>query len=235
MVNKINHVDYTDDNICTWNVVFNRLKPLHYMYASKEHVTNLKELEEHQIICEDEIPNFEKISKYLAKKTGFKLVNVGGMIEPRAFLYGLSFGIFYSTQYIRHKSVPFYSPEPDIIHEVMGHVPMLANKQFADFSKRIGKKALGASDAVIDMLCKVYFYSVEFGILGNKVIGAGILGSCEELELVGSGNGKVQPWNLEKILNQPLTLSEYQPQYADILSLANLDKILDDLEMHFSA
>ncbi|OMJ94920.1 hypothetical protein SteCoe_1780 [Stentor coeruleus] len=228
-IGKVNKVEYNSDHIQTWSTLYSKLRELHYEFACEEHIENLRELEDYDIISSNEVPNFVKINKYLKHKSGFQMVNVGGMVEPRIFLYGLAFKVFYSTQYIRHKSVPFYSPEPDIVHEVMGHVPMLANKEFAKFSQGIGRKALGAPDDVIDILGKVYFFTVEFGILSDKVFGAGILGSCKELEHVGTGKGKIDEWNLEKVVKQNLTLSDYQPQYVDVGSLSNLKDIFAEV------
>lgn len=120
ITDKVNEVHYSEEHLETWKTIYEPLRALQYQYACKEHLKNLHELESLGIISSDEVPNFIKINKHLKRKTGFKLVNVGGMINPRSFLYGLAFGIFYSTQYIRHRSVPFYSPEPDIVHEANG-------------------------------------------------------------------------------------------------------------------
>lgn len=227
---KPHKASYYTDHTNTWKKIYERLRLLQYKYSCKQHADNLKELESLKIFTSEEIPQFSTINSHLKKKTGFRLINVGGMIDPRAFLYGLAYGVFYSTQYIRHKSVPFYSPEPDVVHEIMGHVPMLADPYFADFSKKLGRRALGASDKAIGVLAKAYFFTIEFGVIGDKVIGAGILGSCQELELVGTGRGKTQPWDLENVLGQEITLSDYQPQYTDIKSLKNLEKIFKEVD-----
>lgn len=227
---KTHQVEYSSLNNATWSKIFPILRSLHYTYACKEHTSTLSELESERIFTNDKIPQFSTVNKYLMHKTGFKLVNVGGMIHPRTFLYGLGMGIFYSTQYIRHHSVPFYSPEPDIIHELMGHVPLLANQKFAEFSKGIGKLAFEASDEEIDILAKVYFFTVEFGVANGKIVGAGILGSCNESEHVGMKKGKVVPWDWNRVLNEELVLSEYQPCYADIGSIDNLPDIFEELQ-----
>ena len=83
---------------------------------------------------EKTIPQLDSISKYLHSKTGWRLKPVGGLLTQREFLNGLAFKIFHSTQYIRHHATPEYTPEPDIIHELIGHAPMFAHKEFADFS-----------------------------------------------------------------------------------------------------
>jgi phenylalanine-4-hydroxylase len=90
---------------------------------------------------------------------------VGGLLSSREFLNGLAFKVFHACQFIRHHESPFYSPEPDMIHEFIGHIPMFANQEFADFSQEIGMASLGASDEDIAKLAKVYWFTVEFGLI----------------------------------------------------------------------
>ena len=103
---------YTPDEVETWGKVFNGLKKIHDQYASKEYKANWRELEKEAGYRPDNIPQLEDINIYLKKKTGFQIRPVAGYLSPRDFLSGLAYRVFHCTQYIRHSSDPFYTPEP---------------------------------------------------------------------------------------------------------------------------
>ena len=139
------------------------------------------------------------------------------MLTAREFLNSLAFNVFSSTQYLRHHSKPLYTPEPDIVHEFLGHAPMFANKDFCDFSQEIGLASLGASDEEITKLGTLYWFTVEFGVCiedgKQKIYGGGILSSPSEIEWAASEKPKFHEFEIEKIVTFPYTITDIQNNY----------------------
>jgi phenylalanine-4-hydroxylase len=148
-------IAYTEEETGVWTKVWDQMQPLLQKYACREYLHALAQMRVHCHYSRDRIPQQAEISQYLQQVTQFRLRPVAGLLSSRDFLNALALRVFCSTQYIRHASRPYYTPEPDICHELLGHVPMLTNPTFAHFSQQIGLASLGASDSDIDKLAKV--------------------------------------------------------------------------------
>jgi phenylalanine-4-hydroxylase len=157
------------------------------------------------------------MNEYFRKTTGMFFRPTGGLLSEREFLNTLAFRVFPSTQYIRHASKPLYTPEPDIIHEFLGHAATFANKEFVEFSQEIGLASLGASNEEILRLATIYWYTVEFGLCKQKneikIYGGGILSSPSEIEHSVSKNCKHLGFDLVKMAVHPVNVTDIQTEY----------------------
>jgi len=201
----------------TWSAVYDQLKDLYREGACREFNAIFPLLEQYCGYARDNIPQLQDISDFLARTTGFRLRPVAGLLSSRDFLAGLAFRVFHSTQYIRHPSKPLYTPEPDVCHELLGHVPLFADPKFAEFSQEIGLASLGASDEDIKRIATLYWFTVEFGMCRQdgelKVYGAGILSSFGEMKYALSDEPEILPFDPPTTCEVAYPITTYQPKY----------------------
>ena len=221
----ITDVDYNTREQRVWRYVAEELEELQQKYASPFYLRAKKDLG----ITTDRIPQLSEMNRRLNELTGFRLAPIEGLVETRGFLSWLSYRVMLCTQYIRHHSQPAYTPEPDIVHEAIGHIPMFTNPNFADFSQFIGHGARIATDKQLEELGRLYWFTVEFGMVEHegdiKAYGAGLLSSFGELEHAFSDQVERRPFNLEQVLNHEYTYSGMQPALYVIPSYAELKEV----------
>ncbi|XP_051918765.1 tryptophan 5-hydroxylase 1-like [Hippocampus zosterae] len=214
---QIPRVDYTPEEVQTWSRVFRELHQLYPDHACKEFLDNLPLLARHCNYKEDNIPQLEDVSRFLKGRSGFSIRPVSGYLSPRDFLAGLAFRVFHCTQYIRHSSDPYYTPEPDACHELLGHVPLLAEPSFARFSQEMGLASLGADDDAVRKLATCYFFTVEFGLCEQdgrlRAYGAGLLSSAGELKHALSGRAPVRPFDPRLTCDEECVITAFQNVY----------------------
>jgi phenylalanine-4-hydroxylase len=221
----ITDVDYNEEEQEIWRHVARKLEELHKKFASPFYLKAKQDLG----ITNDRIPQLSAMSRRLTETTGFRLAPIEGLVDTRAFLSWLSYRVMLSTQYIRHASRPDYTPEPDIVHEIIGHQPMFTNPAFADYSQFVGHGARRANDQQLEELGRLYWFTVEFGLVDHegetKAYGAGLLSSYGELEHAFSDNVERRPFDLEQVINHDYTYSDMQPVLYVIPSYAELREV----------
>ncbi len=221
----ITDVDYNEDEQNIWRQVAGRLEELHQQRASQFYLDAKRDLG----FSNDRIPQLSEMNRRLRELTGFRLAPIEGLVETRAFLSWLSFRTMLSTQYIRHHSKPEYTPEPDIVHEAIGHIPTFTNRNFADYSQFIGHGARIANDRQLEELGRLYWFTVEFGLKEEdgdiKAYGAGLLSSVGELEHAFGDAVERRPFDFEEVINHDFTYSDLQPVLYVIPSYDYLKEI----------
>ncbi|GMS87113.1 hypothetical protein PENTCL1PPCAC_9288 [Pristionchus entomophagus] len=219
---QINNVEYTEAEHDTWRQVFEKLEHLHVTLACATYRRNLAMLLEEGVLTKDRIPQLRTINAFLERRTGFILRPCSGLLSARDFLASLAFRVFQvgnsgTTQYLRHHAKPHHSPEPDLIHELLGHVPMFADPALAQMSQDIGLMSLGATDEQIERLATVYWFIVEFGLCREgghlRAIGAGLLSAYGELQHACSDVPEHREFIPAETAVQKYEDDDYQPLY----------------------
>jgi phenylalanine-4-hydroxylase len=176
-------IEYTDAEHEVWRTVCRELAPKHERYAIREY----RDAKAAVNMPTDAIPNLDDISERLAPLGGWGYVPAAGLVPLREFYESLGDKRFHSTEYVRHAAVPLYTPEPDIIHEVIGHGHLLATPTFGELHRLAGLAARRLSDYEnLRFLSRVFWFSLEFGVVVEdgevRAYGAGILSSYGEIE-----------------------------------------------------
>jgi phenylalanine-4-hydroxylase len=214
-------VDYTDEEHEVWGIVSRELSARHDRLACKSYL----EAKESLSLPEDQIPQLTEVSNRLAPLTGFDYQPVAGLAPLREFYSSFARKTFYSTQYIRHPSYPQYTPEPDIVHEVIGHANQLADPTFADICVAVGD-AVDRTESVqaLGFLSRVFWFTMEFGVVWEdgelKTYGAGILSSIGELDYFRSAT--IRPLDFTEMGVEEYDITHFQPVLYSLDSVSEL-------------
>jgi phenylalanine-4-hydroxylase len=202
-------VAYTEAEHAVWREVRSHLRPLHERYACREYVEACELLR----LDAERLPQLDDVNAMLTAHQGFRLVPVAGLVSGRMFLSYLSRQTFLSTQYLRHQNAPLYTPEPDIIHELVGHAPTLAHPLFAHANELFGRAALRLDDDAMVGVARLYWYSLKFGVVRErgalKAVGAGLLSSFGELGRF-EDQAELRPFDARAIADTPYDPTDYQ-------------------------
>src|SRR5919205_2117680 len=198
---------YTEEEHALWRTIRDALGPAHERHACAEYLEAARRLDLPRV----RIPQRREVSERVRAISGFRLEPVAGLVAPRVFLESLADGVFLCTQYIRHHSTPFYTPEPDVVHEVLGHALTLASPRLAELNRLFGRAVRRTlSDASLERLSRVYWFTIEFGVVREdgevKAYGTGLLSSAGELEEMSKAE-------LRPLDPEAASLQEYDPTH----------------------
>lgn len=218
-------IAYTDEERGVWRNALEHLIPLHEMLGCKEMLEHWPQLH----FTPDEVPQLVDLNLRLQPLSGFSLQPVAGLVEAKTFMAELGRGCFLSTQYMRHHTAPLYTPEPDVIHELVGHAALLAYPKMAHVNRLFGQAAVVGNETQIAQLIRTYWWTLEFGAVREngriKAVGAGLLSSYGELGRMAE-HPNVQPFDLK----QTGTLDFDPTNYQGTLFVAeSMDALLDEL------
>lgn len=223
--------NYTPAQHAVWKTLFERQTKLLPGLACDDFVEGMKNLP----MSADEIPNFEKLSETLMRKTGWQIVAVAGLVPDDVFFEHLANRRFPAGNFIRGAHELDYLEEPDVFHDVFGHVPMLMHPVMADFIQAYGQGGLRAQQlGKLTNLARVYWYTVEFGLVqqkdGLRIYGAGIASSFSESTFsVQSDSPNRIRFDLERVMRTNYRIDDFQESYfvldklEDLLALANTE------------
>ncbi|SDD56508.1 phenylalanine 4-monooxygenase [Auraticoccus monumenti] len=218
-------IEYSEDEHRVWQVVSAELEERHHEHASAEYLAAKERLG----LPRDRVPQLAEVTARLQPLTGFRYVCAPGLVGLREFYGSLADREFHSTQYLRHPSRPLYTPEPDIIHEVLGHANQLASPRFAALTHAAGEavRRLGTDEAV-QLVADVFWFTLEFGVIREdgepKAYGAGILSSSGELDEFA--RMEIRPLDLADMGTLNYDITAYQPVLFAAESLDHLDDVV---------
>ncbi|MEV6985122.1 phenylalanine 4-monooxygenase [Sphaerisporangium sp. NPDC051017] len=216
---------YTEQEHEVWGLVSRELAIKHRKYAAGEYLEGCRRLG----LPEDRIPQLQEVGDLLEPLTGFRYLPAAGLVPLRDFYGVLEDGLFHSTQYIRHHSVPFYTPEPDVIHEVVGHANALASDRFAALYRLAGAAARRVeTDEALEFVSKVFWFTMEFGVLTedgeDRAYGAGILSSYGEIEEFRGMD--ILPLDLSLMGTTTYDITKYQDVLFRAASMSHLEDVV---------
>lgn len=223
---------YTEEDFEVWQILFNRQMPNIIDVACPQFLNGMLDIG----FTADKIPNFEEVTKVLEAKTGWGLTVVPGLIDNKPFFEFLNNRKFCATTWFRKKSQLDYLEEPDMFHDVFGHVPLLTNQNFVDFLQNLSKIALKHIDNedIIEYISRIYWYTVEFGLIqypdALKIYGAGILSSIGETKYCLGEIPQRVPYNVYDIICTPYIKDKFQPKYFVIQSYKELYDSIPEID-----
>ncbi|MDE3187782.1 MAG: phenylalanine 4-monooxygenase [Acidobacteriota bacterium] len=219
------YVAYTEEQHSVWAELVGRVLPELERHAAREYLEGLEIIG----LRRERLPELAAISARLAPRTGWSSTPVSGFLPAPAFFEMLATRRFPTTTWLRKRDSLEYTPEPDIFHDVFGHVPMHAHVVFADFLEHYGRVCASVTDGgVLEKLGRLFWYTVEFGVIRQKgeikVYGSGLISSHGECMNVIGGHCAIHDFRLDEVVNTPVKVDEL---HKLLFAVSSFDEIYD--------
>ncbi|MBZ6378873.1 phenylalanine 4-monooxygenase [Pacificimonas flava] len=215
---------FSEEEHSVWDLLFERQSEQLPGRAAEEFLQGLDVLQ----LSRPGIPHFRELSNRLGEETGWSVVAVPGLVPDEVFFEHLANRRFPAGNFIRRRDQLDYLQEPDVFHDVFGHVPMLADPVFADYMQAYGEGGLRSMEfGAIHKLARLYWYTVEFGLIrqpgGLRIYGAGIVSSHgESVFSLDSDSPNRIGFDLERVMRTEYRIDDYQQTYIVIDSFEEL-------------
>ena len=226
---------YTAEDFSVWKTLYDRQMPHLRAHACAAYLRALDTVG----FCAERIPDFAVLEEVLRPLTGWGIKVVPNISEAREFFGSLAQKRFTATCWLRTMAQLDYIEEPDMFHDVFGHVPMLTDIYICDYLHGLSEiaKKYSTNEEVIEAIARLYWYTIEFGLVQEgeqlKIYGAGILSSIGETVYALSDTPAKVPFDVRKIIETPYIKDSFQKQYFVLKSMQQLKDCLPGLEKHF--
>lgn len=225
---------YTPEDQEVWNILATRQLENLPGKAHPEYLKCLKEMD--SVLNAGHIPRFEELNRVLTDAQGWSIAVVPGLIPVEQFFELLKERKFSASTWLRNKSQLNYLEEPDMFHDIFGHIPLLMNESYADFAQKLGALGVKYIDdkTIITQLQRLYWFTIEFGLINHKdetlIYGAGIISSSGETDHVMNDDVDVRPYDIFEIIEQDFITSEIQTRYFVLEDFDQLFRSIENLE-----
>ncbi len=203
-------IAYTEVEHALWRTIWEHLAPLHEARACRAY----REAAERVRLDRRRVPQLSEVNAVVRPMLGYRMLPVAGLVSARTFLEYLGRDVFLSTQYMRHHSRPLYTPEPDVVHELVGHAATFASPEFVALNRAFGRAEEHTRDpAAAARIDRLYWFTMEFGVVEEsgraKAVGAGLLSSFGELSRFEE-ESELAPLDVGEIVETPYDPTGYQ-------------------------
>jgi phenylalanine-4-hydroxylase len=232
---KQEYSKYTKEDFEVWKILYDRQIVNLEAKAHPRWFDCMKQLDE--VLIADKIPDFDELNEVLLSGQGWSIEVVPGLIPVKDFFKFLSQKRFCSSTWMRKRSQLDYLEEPDMFHDIFGHIPLLMNEDYSNFTQEIGHLGVKYWDDedIVKQLQRLYWYTIEFGLIQEKgktmIYGAGIISSKAETDHVYEEGVKHIPYDVKTCMTRDFVIPEVQLDYFMIDSFSQLYTTLSNLDL----